>query len=631
MTQETPKKTSKKIDSNSTEKFEYQAEMKQLLNLIIHSLYTHPEVFLRELISNASDALNKIRYRTLTDKNVIDSDAELSIKIELNSKENTFSIEDTGVGMTKKELISNIGTIARSGTLEFLNKIKEGKDTLNEHLIGQFGVGFYSVFMVTDEVIIETRHADADSKGLQWKSKGEGSFTIKEIDKSTRGTKISFKLKESTKEFSQDYKIKETINKYSNFADFPIFLGEEKVNTVDALWRKNGSEVKAEELKEFYKFITNDLEEPFGHLHLSIEGAGASFKALIFMPASAPLDMMRMREQKSLCLYSNKILIQDDCKDLLPEYLRFVKGVVDTSDLPLNVSREVVQSSPVMSQIKNTLTTKILGLLQKWADKQPEKYLTFYRNFGALLKTGINMDFTNRDKLINLLRFHSWGIKRDEMTSLKNYVSRMQKEQKEIYYLSGQPGQTIEMMEDNPNLEYFKKNKIEVLFLTDPVDIFVVPTLNEFDSKPVKSIEKGDLDLMPENKIKTPQDNLSDALIKLFKEVLGDKVEDVVNSKRLVDSAVTLVVGKSGLDTQMERMMKMMNNDSVISKKTLEVNLAHPLIKNLSRMYIADTNNPLIKKCVRQLFEGALFIDGDLPASGDFVKRMTEIMEGATK
>src|SRR3989339_266403 len=563
------------------ETFEFKAEMKQLLNIIVHSLYNHPEVFLRELISNSSDALNKARFRKLTDKDIVDPDADLEIRIEVDSKKDKFSIEDFGIGMTKEELINNIGTIASSGTLEFLRRVKEQKAAFEGNLIGQFGVGFYSVFMVADEVSVETRGADGSSKGYLWKSGGEGNFTIEEIDRKHRGTKISFKFKESAKEFSQDYRIKEIINKYSNFADFPILLNGEKVNKVTALWHKKTDELKNQDLDEFYKFVSNDFEGPLGHLHMSIEGV-VNFKALVFIPKTAPQDLMRLHNEKSLHLYANKILIQNDCKELLPEYLRFVKGVVDTTDLPLNISREVTQSSPEMLKIKSVITSKILSLLESWAQSDKEKYAVFYKNFGPLLKVGINSDFENKDKIIELLRF-----------------------------------------------EYFNKHKIEVLFLTEPMDVFVVPSIPEYDKKHIVSIQKSDIDLKAEERIEKPDDNLTKSLISLFKAALGGKVEDVLVSKRLVDSPVTLVSGKSGLEPQMERMMRMMDKDFQKQKRILEVNITHPLIRNLSRIYLADTTNPILNKCINQLYEGALFIDGELNAPGDFIKRMTEIMQEA--
>jgi molecular chaperone HtpG len=610
------------------EEFEYRAEMKQLLHLIIHSLYTHPEIFLRELISNSSDALNKIRFRMLTDKNVVSPDLDLKIAIELDTKNQLFSIEDTGIGMTTQELVDEIGTVAHSGTLEFLQQVQKEKKAIDGNLIGQFGVGFYSVFMVADEVIIETRHADKNSKGLRWTSRGEGKFSIEEIDKPDRGTKVSFKLKDSAKEFAEEFRIKEIINKYSNFVDFPIYLGKEQVNRITALWQKSKKEIKEDELNEFYKFMSNDFEKPLGHLHLSIEGA-VNFKALLFFPETAPSMMFRDNLEKSLQLYSNKIFIQDNAKDLLPEYLRFLKGVVDTEDVPLNVSREWVQNSPVITKIKNTLVNKILGLLEDWTKSDPEKYKKFYKNFGGLFKTGINSDFTNRSKIIDLLRFESTMTEEDDFTSLKNYVSRMQEKQKEIYYLSGD---NKEIVRRNPNLEYFKKNDMEVLLLSDPIDIFIIPSITEYDKKLLKSIEKADLELQEDQKSKVEglNENLTKSLISVFKETLGDKVEDVIASKRLVASPVTLVSGKEALDSSMEKMMKYMNKEFSASKKILEINTKNQLIKNLSKINLADSKDPLLRNCILQLFEGALLLNENLESPTDFVKRMTEIMSKAT-
>lgn len=611
------------------QEFEYKAEMKQLLNLIVHSLYTHPEIFLRELISNASDALNKVRFRLLTDRNVLDADADLQITVTLDAKEHTFAITDTGIGMTREDLIEKIGTVASSGTLEFLQKVQEENRTLDGNLIGKFGVGFYSVFMVAEEVTIETRHANPDSKGYRWRSGGEGTFTIEEIDKPARGTHIFFKLREQAKEFSEEYTVKRIINKYSNFVDFPIFLGKEKVNTVTALWHKPKDQVREEELIEFYKFITNDFNPPLGHLQLAIEGA-VTFNALVFIPETAPPLWFRDPHERSLQLYSNKVFIQDDCKELLPEYLRFVKGVVDTADLPLNVSREVTQTSPAMAKIRDILTKKILAFLADWAKQEKPKFEKFYRNFGAFFKAGVNTDYANRDKIIELLRFESTKLDKGELTGLRDYLSRMQPGQKAIYYLSGESRETVEK---NPKLEYFRKNEIEVLLLTDPVDVFVLPSLNEFDKQPLLSVDKADLELAPDQTgdQEALHGDLAKALLTVFRETLGDKVEDVVESKRLVNSPVTLVAGKNGLDSQMEKMMKLMDKNYTAAKKILEVNLSHPLIKNLSRRNLSSPTDPILRKSILQLYEGALLLEGNMPSPADFVNRMNELLEEATK
>lgn len=622
-------KSKTKTQKKKSQEFEYKAEMKQLLHLIVHSLYTHPEIFLRELISNSSDALNKIRFRMLTDTDVLDTDADYKITINFDSKGQTISIEDSGIGMKHEDLLDSLGTVASSGTLEFLKQMQENGKPLDGNLIGQFGVGFYSVFMVTDEVIVETRHADKDSTGYRWKSDGQGKFTIEEIDKKTRGTKISFKLKDECKEYSEEYRIKNVIQKYSNFVDFPIFLGKEEVNRVSALWHRKKDEVKEEELTEFYKFISNDFNAPMGHLHLSLEGA-VNFKALVFVPETAPPTFYKEHLEQSLQLYSSKIFIQDDCKELLPEYLRFLKGVVDTEDLPLNVSREITQSSPVMVKIQSILVKRILSFLEDWAKNDVAKYNKFYKNFGQIFKTGVNSDFTNKDRIVELLRFETSKTEQDALTSLKDYVSGMGKDQKEIYYISGEHKEAIER---NPNLEYFKKNTIEVLLLSDPFDVFIIPSLNEYDKKKLVSIDKADIDLKSDEKEekKALGKDLAKSLIEKFKQALGDKIEDVIESKRLVDSAATLVVGKEGMDKQMEKMMKMMNQEFTGAKKILEINLSHPLIKNLGKRLIADASDPILVNSILQVYDGALLLEGSLTQETDFVKRMTELMVEATK
>jgi len=635
------------ITNTVAEQFEYKAEMKQLLHLIVHSLYTHPEVFVRELVSNASDALNKVRYRQVTNTATLDADAPLEINLTINSAEQTFSIEDNGVGMKKEDLVERLGTVASSGTLEFLNNLKKSEGKIDGNLIGQFGVGFYAVFMVADEVTVETRHADLDSVGLRWKSDGKGTFTVEEIEKPTRGTTISFTLKDEAKEFSHAYRLKSIIQRYSNFVEFPILLtdasaqgqsagqnGEqsaapERMNSVKALWQASKDSVSDDERTEFYKFIANDYQAPLGHLHLSIEGS-VNFKALVFVPATASglggLRPSAFEQEKSLHLYSNKVMIQEHCKELVPEYLRFVRGVVDTEDLPLNVSRETAQSSPVMAKIQKVLTGKILGLLEDWAANDVGKYETFYKNFGQMLKLGINTDFSNRDTLVNLLRFETSLQAKGQLSSLKDYAARMKSDQQEIFYLSGEHR---DLMLNNPNLEYFQQHGIEVLLLTDPVDIIIVPSIPTFEGKTLKSIDKADIQKnVPDGE--SSDTTVTSGVLQAFKEALADKVEDVVASKRLVDSAATLVVGKEGMDVQMEKMMKMLDTNFTGSKKVLEVNMEHPILKNLSRIYLADATDPRLRQYALHLYEGALLIEGNLTAPALFVRRMWEIMSDAT-
>lgn len=619
-------------NGSSVQEFEYKAEMKQLLDLIVHSLYTHPEIFLRELISNASDALSKVRFSALTDQDLLEGEGDPGIRITVDSKELTFVIEDNGIGMSEEELIANLGTVAKSGTLGFMQALKDQQQELDGNLIGQFGVGFYSVFMVTDEVTVETRSAKPGSEGYRWRSSGEGTYTIEKIEKAGRGTTISFRLKEESKEFAEEYRIEHIIKKYSNFVDFSITLGGRQINSVTALWQRSKSELKDEDLNEFYKFVANDFQDPLDYLHVSVEGM-VSFKALLFLPKDAPPELLYRQselENRGPQLYVKKVMIQHECRDLLPEYLRFLVGVVDTEDLSLNVSREIVQSSPVMAKIRQILTGKILGWFEDLAREQPEKFRTFYKAFGPIVKIGLNTDFTNRDKLIELLRFESTKTAPEEYVTLGEYVARMSPDQNEIYFHSGS---SRSQLLAHPNLEYFQDRGIEVLLLSDPVDVFVIPSIHEYEKKPLKSIEKADIDFTKaaeKEGIEPLPENLLQPVLGLFRDVLGERIEDVVESHRLVNSPVTLVSGKDALDSQMERMMKMMQADMPAAKKILEVNTSHPIIRNLSGMYMANAANPLIGTVILQLYDAALLHEGGLDSTTEFLSRMNELIEAAT-
>jgi molecular chaperone HtpG len=616
---------------SSVREFEYKAEMKQLLDLIVHSLYTHPEIFLRELVSNASDALSKVRFSALTDQAILDRDAELAVRITIDKEAKKFVIEDSGIGMTEEELIANLGTVAKSGTLGFMQALRDQQKELDGNLIGQFGVGFYSVFMVTDEVTVETRSSGQDSQGYRWRSGAEGTYTIETMEKAERGTRISFTLKEEFSEFAEEYRIEQIIRKYSNFVDFPIYLDGKQVNTITALWQRPKNELNKEDAAEFYKFVSGDYQDPLDYLQISVEGVVA-FKALLFLPAQAPVEMLYRQselENRGPQLYVRKVMIQNECRDLLPEYLRFITGVVDTEDLPLNVSREVVQTSPVMAKIRQILTGKILGWFEELARESPDSFRTFYKAFGPIVKIGLNTDFTNRDKLVELLRFESTKTAADEYVTLKEYVSRMAEDQKEIYYHSGA---SRDQLLAHPNLEYFQEMGIEVLLLSDPVDVFVIPSIFEYDKKPLKSIEKADIDFSKRKDGGEGQmaANLAEPLLKLFRDTLAERVEDVVESRRLVSSPVTLVSGKNSFDSQMEKMMKMMQQEMPQGKRILEVNTAHPIIRNLGGMLIANENNPLLRTVVNQLFEGALLLEGSLDSTTAFLGRMNELIEAAT-
>lgn len=612
---------------NQPETFEFKAQMQELINIIIHSLYTHKEIFLRELISNASDALNKIRLDIVSgNKDVLFANLPLQIKIVLDEKNNFFSIEDTGIGMTRDDLINNIGTIASSGTKEFLKKIaKEGKNISSE-LIGQFGVGFYAVFMVADTVSIETRYGIGEAPAWRWTSSADGRFTIEEIDKKERGTKIYFHFKKEAEEFAKETRIKEIISKYSNFVSFPIFLNEKRVNTISALWYKNPQEVKENQLNEFYHFISNDFEDPLAHTYFSFEGA-VNFKALLFLPSKITPFFLEMPQKWGLDLYSNKILIQKNSRNLLPDYLNFFKGVVDVLDLPLNISRETVQHTAVITKIRNILTNKILTFLKNLSTQERDKYKTFYRNFSSLLKSGIASDPQNKDKIFSLIYYSS--TKREEgEVFLDDYLASMPAEQNFIYYISGE---SINVIKNNPNLEYFKDKDIEVLFFTDPADTFIANTAREYKGKIFKSIYDSDATgEVP--KIERVDENLTLSLIALFKDILGEYVEDVVISRRLKNYPATLVKKQTDMDAQWIKIMKTMDrNFSYQQKRIMEINPHHPLIINLSRLYLADSKNPIIRKTILQLYEGLLFLEGSLEDPTDFWQRTIELLEVATE
>lgn len=610
------------IKKQIKETFEYKAEMKQLLKLIAHSLYTHPEVFIRELVSNSSDALNKIRFKKLTEKNVYQPDKELRIDIKIDEEKQTFSITDTGIGMTKENLVNQLGTVAKSGTSEFLEQLKKGKQKSDGNLIGQFGVGFYSVYMVTDKISVKTRNYEANANAYKWTSKGDEKFDIEDVKKEDRGTQIYFKLKDEYKEFANVGRVKSILKKYSNFIEYPIYINGEKLDTVEAIWQKSKNDISKDEASEFYKFISNDYQEPFDFIHLDLEGV-VSFKALVFFPQKAPMNMFADDFKTTLQLYTNKVFIQDNADWLLPDYLRFCKGVIDTSDLPLNVSREVTQHSPVMAKIKNIITGKILTEFENWAKNDVEKYNKFYKEFGTMIKSGLNSDFSNRDRLSKLLRFQT--SKSDELKSFDQYIENADKEKKKIYYLTSE---NLESAKRNPNMEYFNKNEIEVIFLIDPIDSFVIPQLYKYEEYELVSIDKEEL--QNESEKDDDQSQKDNKLISAIKEILGDKVSDVRESNRLVDSPCTLVAGKDGMDVHTERMMKMMDSSFTGSKKVFEINTNHKILKNLSKYVEKNGIDENLKSIVEQLYSSSLLIEGELKNPTDYVTKVYDLIEANT-
>ncbi len=616
-------------EKKEKKEYQFQAEMSPLLNLITHSLYTHREIFLRELISNSSDALNKLHFLSLTDEKVLGDDGELKIDINLDEEKKTFSISDNGVGMTHDELISNIGTIASSGTGKFFDKLT-GDKTKDLELIGQFGVGFYAVFMVAEEVTVDTRSYQED-QGYRWVSKGTGSYTIEPVDLPNRGTTISFSFKKEAEEFATKWRIESTIKKYSDFVAFPISLNNEKANKSTALWARSKDEIKEEEYNEFFKYIANSTEDPMSCLHLSVE-APVQFKSIMYIPKKPDRHLFSHDLDTRIHLYVKRIFIQNDCKELIPQWLRFVKGIVDSEDLDLNISREVTQKNVIMEKINKYLVRKLLGEFTDWSEKDIEKYNSFWADFGSFIKEGIHMDFANREKLIELYRCYS-SFNPEKLTSLKDYVERMPADQEEIYYVYGKDKDSIE---NSPNIEYFRKNNLEVLYLYDEIDDFIMPSIGTYKEKQLVGIDKADLKLKEdkeknENDKKQPAKSAKKKLLGYFKDIIGDRVEDVVESKRLVDSACTLVASKDGMNANMERMMKMMDENFQASKKVMEVNFDNLLIQNLSQIQQKFPQDQLLKDCIEQLYEGATLLDGTLESPSKFVPRSTGIMEKAAE
>ncbi len=620
---------SKKI-KRKTEVHEYQAKMQKLLEILVHSRYTEREIFLRELVSNASDAMSKVQLTTLTEEKVLDKDAELQIKITFDENKHKLEIEDSGCGMTKEELVSNLGTIANSGTLKFLQQA-QAENKSAENLIGQFGVGFYSVFMVAERVELTTRSWQVDSQAWEWNSSGGGQYEITPAKYDQRGTRVTIFLKEDAKDFCSKWKLESIIKKYSNYLPFPVKVNDQTINQVKAIWTQSKSDVEEDQYKEFFKQISHTAQEPLHYMHFSID-APIQYHALLYFPESVGNEIVYARESKDIALYAQKVLIQSGNTDLLPSYLRFVQGVVDSEDLPLNVSRESVQKNVLIEKIKSSLTLRVLKELEFLSEQNVEKYGKFWKHYGILLKEGISSDFKNKNRLMDLLRFNS-SITEDDSpdVSLKSYVERMREEQKEIFYVTGGSRESIL---HNPNLEYFKKQGIEVLYLTDQIDDFMVTDMREYDGKTLKNISQGDIEGISDSDISVPESSLSKEeqsdILAFFKNQLKDRVSEVSDSKRLVDSPCSLVTPKDGMTVQMEKMMKMMDKKFEAEKRNLEVNMGHPIILNLSEILQKDKKNPFLKDSVEQLYENSLLIEGLLENPVQVLSRFQKFMESAS-
>jgi molecular chaperone HtpG len=600
----------------SAETLQFKTELKQLLHLIIHSLYSHKDIFLRELISNASDAIDTVRFQSLTNQAVVEGDAEWKIKLIPDAARGTLTISDNGVGMSKDSIVENLGTIARSGTRGFLEALKQADVKDRPELIGQFGVGFYSSFMVADKVTVVSRQAGSPADGVKWESDGQGEFSVEMVEKPTRGTEVILHLREDSKEFLDPWRLRQIVKKYSDFVEHPIVMdvqkeedgtkttAEEALNSRKALWLRNRSEITAEEYNEFYKHVSHDFQDPAKVIHYKAEGT-IEFKALLYIPAHRPFDLMAPEHRKGLHLYIQRVFIMDDCEALLPPYLRFVKGVVDSPDLPLNVSRELLQQSAPLEKIKSNLVNKLLGTFDEMKRKEYEAYVGFFKELGPVLKEGVSQDYSNRQRIAELLLFESTKTEAGKYTTLDQYVEGMPVSQTEIYYLTGE---NRELLENSPYLETFKAGGQEVLLLTDPIDEFVASALTEFKGKKLKAVDKGDLSA----------GELNDARKQQFQPLLDylrgklTEIKDVRLSKRLKESAACLVADEGEMGAHLERLLARMGRDKDFpaSKKILEVNPDNPAIEAMRELHGRDAADARLEKYARLLYDQAVIAEG---------------------
>ncbi|MFZ9682013.1 MAG: molecular chaperone HtpG [Cephaloticoccus sp.] len=605
------------------QKFEFQAEIKQLLDIVIHSLYTEKEIFIRELVSNASDALEKLRHVQLTEKEIFDDKLDLEINVTTDDKAKTVTIQDFGIGMTRAELIENLGTIAHSGSKAFLKALSEG-GAKNSNLIGQFGVGFYSAFMAAKSVKVYSRSWRADESGHVWTSDGSGSYEIEPSEGERRGTKIVIELKDDAGDFATDWKVKEILERYSAFVSFPINLNGKRVNTIQALWLRSKNEIKDEEYTEFYKFQAHAHDDPRLRLHFSAD-APLAINALLFVPQENTEKFGFARLEPSVALYCRKVLIDARPKDLLPEWLRFLKGVVDSEDLPLNISRDTMQDKALIEKLNKVITKRFLKFLEEEAKNRAEGYDKFYGEFGLFLKEGAATDFAHKDQLVKLLRFESSLTEKGKTTSLADYVSRMSSEQKEIYYLIGPNRAAIE---SGPYLEGFKARNLEVLFCYESVDEYVMTNVREFDGKKLLAADHADVKLadLPQPEGGLSQDQAKD-LAKWLKDTLGDRVAEVAPSDRLVDSPVLAVNADKFMSPHMRRMMKAMNRDEAAApaKVNLEINPRHAVVQRLHELQSGSPDKA--KLVAEQLLDNALISAGLLDDATAMVARLNKLLE----
>ncbi|WP_339892366.1 molecular chaperone HtpG [uncultured Alteromonas sp.] len=624
----------------------FQTEVKQLLHLMIHSLYSNKEIFLRELVSNAADAADKLRFRALENDSLYENDGDLNVKISVDKEAGTVTIADNGIGMNRDEVIANLGTIAKSGTKDFFSKLS-GDNAKDSQLIGQFGVGFYSAFIVADKVTVRTRAAGADaSQGVEWISEGEGEFTLAEINKPTRGTEIVLHLREDEKEFADDWRLRSIVSKYSDHISIPVKMWKEEVpesegpdgektpaqpgewelvNKATALWTREKSDISDEEYKEFYKHISHDFADPFAWAHNKVEGK-TEYTSLLYIPSKAPFDMWNRDQAHGLKLYVQRVFIMDDAEQFMPNYLRFVKGLLDSNDLPLNVSREILQDNKVTQALRQGCTKRVLQMLEKMAKNDADKYQSFWNEFGNVLKEGPSEDHNNREKIAGLLRFSSTNGNSDAQTvSLADYIERMKEGQDKIYYVTAD---SLQAAKSSPHLEIFRKKGIEVLLMGERIDEWLMSHLSDFNEKPFESIAKANLDLgdLEDEDTKKAQEEAEkevEGIVERAKAALGDKVVDVKFTHRLTDSPACIVADDNGMTTQMMKLMQAAGQPVPDVKYLFELNPEHALVKTLAETQDED----LFKQWVGVLFDqAALSEQGSLKDPSTFVQNLNTLL-----
>ena len=618
----------------------FQTEVKQLLHLMIHSLYSNKEIFLRELISNASDAVDKLRFEALSKPELLEGGAELKIRVSFDKDAKTVTLEDNGIGMSREDAITHLGTIAKSGTADFMKHLS-GDQKKDSHLIGQFGVGFYSAFIVADKVDVFSRRAGAAaSEGVHWSSKGEGDFEVATVDKAERGTRIVLHLKSGEDEFADGWRLRNIIKKYSDHIALPIELpkevaaveGEaqpavewETVNRASALWTRPRTEIKDEEYQEFYKHVAHDFENPLSWSHNKVEGK-LEYSSLLYVPARAPFDLYQREAPKGLKLYVQRVFVMDQAESFLPLYLRFIKGVVDSNDLSLNVSREILQKDPIIDSMKSALTKRVLDMLEKLAKNEPEQYKSFWKNFGQVMKEGPAEDFANKEKIAGLLRFASTnGDDGEQVVGLAEYLARAKEGQDKIYYLTGE---TYAQVKNSPHLEVFRKKGIEVLLLTDRIDEWLMSYLSDFDGKSFVDVARGDLDLgnLDSEEDKKAAEEVAkskEGLVERLKTALGDSVAEVRVSHRLTDSPAILAIGEQDLGMQMRQILEASGQKVPDSKPIFEFNPAHPLIEKLDN----EQSDERFGDLSHILFDQAALAAGDsLKDPAAYVRRLNKLL-----